>query len=158
MSDLSTAEARSSGRPAQLSKDHHRGTASRPAIASAVNCPSPPQTQTSRLVLANHVSGLCEPVLVAVSEHRAENPFWGRETGPLIPFERGSLWPSRDRQFAPNLRMSLKCAMFSVQRAKRQFRESGWWWSQSGANRSPPRNSLLTGKITGNFKKTAWIR
>jgi hypothetical protein len=37
--------------------------------------PSPPQTQTSRLVLANHVSAICEPVSVAVSEHRGENAF-----------------------------------------------------------------------------------
>jgi hypothetical protein len=37
--------------------------------------PSPPQTQTSRLVLATHVSAICEPVSVAVSEHRGENAF-----------------------------------------------------------------------------------
>ena len=34
--------------------------------------------------LANHVSALCEPVSAAVGEHRAENPFQGRETsGPI---------------------------------------------------------------------------
>jgi hypothetical protein len=29
----------------------------------------------------------------------------------------------------------------------------GWWWMQSDSNPSPPSNSLLTGKLTGNFAK-----
>jgi hypothetical protein len=28
---------------------------------------------------------------------------------------------------------------------------TGWWWTQSGANRSPSVNSLLCGKIQGNY-------
>ena len=29
--------------------------------------------------------------------------------------------------------------------------QTGWWWMQSDSNPSPPSNSLLTGKLTGNF-------
>src|SRR4029077_945783 len=32
--------------------------------------------------------------------------------------------------------------------------KSAWWWMQSGSNRSPPRNSLLAGKRTGNFAES----
>src|SRR5260221_14316723 len=32
-----------------------------------------------------------------------------------------------------------------------RFRRTGWWWEQSDTNRSPTCNSLLTGKLTGNF-------
>jgi hypothetical protein len=31
--------------------------------------------------------------------------------------------------------------------------QTGWWWMQSDSNPSPPSNSLLTGKLTGNFAK-----
>jgi hypothetical protein len=30
---------------------------------------------------------------------------------------------------------------------------TAWWWMQSDSNPSPPSNSLLTGKLTGNFAK-----
>ena len=30
-------------------------------------------------------------------------------------------------------------------------RRTAWWWMQPRSNRSPPSNSLLTGKLTGNF-------
>jgi hypothetical protein len=32
-----------------------------------------------------------------------------------------------------------------------RFRRTGWWCAQSDTNRSPVGNSLLTGKLTGNF-------
>src|SRR5258705_8096056 len=32
-----------------------------------------------------------------------------------------------------------------------RFAKTGWWCAQSRANRSPVGNSLLTGKLTGNF-------
>ena len=80
--------------------------------------------------LANQVSTICEPVSAAVGGHRTENPFWGRETGPLNPCIRGSPWPPRDRQFVLNLRRSLKHGRFSARPAKRRFCESGWWRKQ----------------------------
>jgi hypothetical protein len=37
--------------------------------------------------------------------------------------------------------------------------QTGWWRTQSQSNPSPPSNSLLTGKLTGNFVKFAcWAR
>src|SRR6266403_3365351 len=39
-----------------------------------------------------------------------------------------------------------------LRRAKNvRFAETGWWCVQSDTNRSPAGNSLLTGKLTGNF-------
>src|SRR6185437_430442 len=34
------------------------------------------------------------------------------------------------------------------------FKGNAWWRTQSHANRSPPSNSLLSGKTTGNFLKS----
>ena len=39
-----------------------------------------------------------------------------------------------------------------------RFRRTGWWCAQSDTNRSPVGNSLLTGKLTGNFVESNPLR
>jgi len=52
-------------------------------------------------------------------------------------------------------RFSPRKIIVSWQWAERErMPETGWWWTQVRANRSPGSNSLLTGKNTGN--STSW--
>ena len=43
--------------------------------------------------------------------------------------------------------------LFCVWARRREFPKTGWWRTQSDANRSPSAISLLAGKLAGNFEK-----
>ena len=81
---------------------------------------------------------------VASSSRIGETGFLGPETnrpkshsGP----KRCPRRPKRSRGFLPSP-------------GNLAVRKNAWWWMQSGSNRSPPRNSLLAGKRTGNFAES----
>src|ERR1700674_3942523 len=84
---------------------------------------------------------------------------------PITPFRTANsptetirLWPPRIRLRLPSpvrfpAREARSAGVFRSLRQEDGARETGWLRSQSRANPSLAGNSLLTGKITGNFAK-----
>src|ERR1700674_2353542 len=85
---------------------------------------------------------------------------------PITPFRTANsptetirVWPHRIRQRLPSpvrfpAREARSAGVFRSLRQEDGARETGWLRGQSRANPSLAGNSLLTGKITGNFAKS----
>jgi hypothetical protein len=88
------------------------------------------------------------------AESRQERDFWGQRPGveiALLPraetgtVQGGEEKPRQWRAFPDSLRKTPK-------------QRTGWWRMQSERNRSPRTNSLLSGKLTGNFRFLPLLR
>jgi hypothetical protein len=80
------------------------------------------------------------------TEIEKQRPETGATHRPISP--ASSL--NRLNETGPDQSNPLKCRHFCHTRKSRHRDQSGWLWTQSAANRSLGRNSLLTAKLTAN--------
>ena len=106
----------------------------------------------SRSLACKPVSVACEPSLWLLLPPRSGKRFLdARDRRP-----KKTLWPLRRatetaRPSTEPRKRPAKLGLFVRDRETPVRNWNAWWWTQPGSNPSPNPNSLLTGKLTGNF-------
>ena len=97
------------------------------------------------------INAIFEPVSVCGSLCFRETEFWGQRQRRRIDL-RTPLLLCRDRA---RVIPAANSGAIRERPGNISRRRTAWWRTQSQSNPSPLPNSLLTGKITGNFVETA---